>query len=108
MYKALKEDLDILDQGFEEMPRPEIDFSEWHDDSDSIAFGSKSDGNKFRPLDLQPMDQLLATTKSLVPEQMVIVHKVLAFAKSTIQCRNSKLSRDSPHKLGILSMVAGA
>ena len=41
-------------------------------------------------------------TKSLVPEQKVVLQKVLDFAKSVVQCKNSDLARDSPHQMGLI------
>ena len=60
---------DVIAEGLEEIQRPEIDFSEWHDDSKPNECNAKGDSNKFRTLELQSMDQFLATKKSLVPEQ---------------------------------------
>ena len=48
------------------------------------------------------MDELLEMTKSLVLEQRLILQKVLNFAKSTIQCQNNHLARDSPHQMGLI------
>ena len=32
--EGAKDNLDVLDEGIKEIPRPEIDFAEWHDDID--------------------------------------------------------------------------
>ena len=47
-------------------------------------------------------DDLLTITKALVLEQRLVLQKVLDFAKSTVQCRSSKLARDSSHQMGMV------
>ena len=82
--------------------RPIIDFSQWHDDDNVTEQSTRNESNKFRPLELQSNDELLKVTKSLVSEQKVVLQKVLDFAKSTVQCRNSNLSRDPPYSMGLI------
>ena len=54
------------------------------------------------PVELQTHEQLLEATKSLVPEQMAVLQKVLDFAKTSVQCRHSGLARDAPLKMGLI------
>ena len=58
-------------------------------------------------MELQSKDQLLASTRSLVPEQKLVLQKVLDFAKTTVQCRKSQLARDSPNILGLIVQGGG-
>ena len=99
--QGAQEDLDILEEGLEDVPRPTTDFTSWLDDNVN-AHNVKNDGNKFRQLEIQPLDELMAATKTLVPEQMLVLQKVVEFAKTTVQCKNSMLSRDSPCQLGLI------
>ena len=94
--QGAQEDSEVLNQSLEELQRPIIDDGFVNDQP------NQNDGKKFRPLCLQEKEQLLVETKRLVPEQRIVLQKVLDFAKSTVQCRNSGLSRDSSHKLGLI------
>ena len=89
-----QENNDIGNDDFQEILRPDVDFSEWHDDN-AVHENQRNEGGKFRPLELMARDELLTRTKALVPEQMVVLQKVLDFVKSRVQCRNSRLARDS-------------
>lgn len=100
--QGAQENQDVNDEGLEEVPRPETDFSKWYDDENVTEHNSKSDGGKFRVLQLQPLNQLLDSTKSLVEEQRLVLQKLLEFAKTTVQCRNSQLPRDSPQQVGLI------
>ena len=53
-------------------------------------------------MEIQPENELMQITKFLVPKQMALLQKVLDFAKSVVQCSNSKLLRDSPHQIGLI------
>merc|ERR1712016_46789 len=33
---------------------------------------------------------------------MMVLQKVIDFAKTTVQCRNTGLARDSPHQIGLI------
>ena len=100
--QGAQDDSDTLNERVEEAERPTIDFSKGDDDQNTHEESSKNDGGKIRTLELQSKDELLAATKNLVPEQKVVLQKFLDLAKSTVQCRNSKLSRDSPHQVGLI------
>ena len=80
--EGAQENDDVLEEGDEEVPRPTIDFSEWHDDMNITEYNSKSDA-KFRPIELLPKDDLLARTRALVPEQVVVLLKVHDFVHDT-------------------------
>ena len=67
----------------------------------------KNDGSRFRSLELLPKDELLQTTKSLVPEQKVVLQKELDFAKTVVQCSNSKVARDTPNQMGLILYGVG-
>ena len=71
--QGAQEDSDVLNESLEEVQRPIIDFSKWHDDGLVNDNSNKTDGNKFRTFELLPKDQLLAQTKKLVPEQRVVL-----------------------------------
>ena len=96
------DDLDVLDQDVEDIPGPTIDFSDWRDDDNFGEHNVKNTSNKFKSMELQTKERLLAITKTLVTEQRVVLQKVLDLAKSVVQCRNSNLSRDSPHQMGVI------
>ena len=101
----MKETLDgqgAQDEGLEDTQRPTTDFSTWLDDEQIIEQHGHSDGSKFRCVELESKDVLLTKTKALVPEQMLVLQKVLDFAKTTVQCRNSQLARDSPTQMGLI------
>ena len=100
--QGAQDDLDVLEQGFEEMPRPSTDFSEWHDDKNFGEHNSKSESNKFRTIELQNKDELLAVTKTLVSEQRVVLQKVLDLVKTSVQCSKSGLARDAPLKMAVI------
>ena len=100
--QGAQDDEDVLEQGFEEMPRPSTDFSEWHDDKNFGEHNSKSESNKFRTIELQNKDELLAVTKTLVSEQRVVLQKVLDLAKTSVQCSKSGLARDAPLKMAVI------
>ena len=101
--QGIQDDLDALDEGSQGTTRPITDFSQWHDDiNNATEHNGKSNDSKFRPLELQTHEQLLATTKLLVSEQMLVLQKVLDFAKTTVQCRHSQLARDAPHQMGLI------
>ena len=75
--QGAQENEDVLEEQLEDLPRPEIDFSEWNDDNHTNNYNVKGDKGKFKALEVQPMDDLLSSTKSLVPEQKVELQKVL-------------------------------
>ena len=75
--EGAQENEDIIDEGLEDIPKPTIDFNEWYDDDATTENLAKTDGSKFRPLELLPKEELMAKTKTLVPEQMVVLQKVL-------------------------------
>ena len=100
--QGAQDNSEVLDEGLEEVVRPTMDFSQWFDDDGTRNSNSKNENNKFRTLEILSRDELLKVTKSLVPEQKVVLQKVLDFAKSVVQCRNSNLARDTPHKLGLI------
>ena len=93
---------DVLDEGLEELRMPIADFETWLDDNNALEPKTRSEGGKYRTLELQSMDDLLETTLNLVPEQQVALQKVVDFAKSVVQCRNSNLARDAPKQLGLI------
>ena len=74
-----QDNLDVLDENVEENVRPTIDFTEWLDDTIINEVYSKNDDSKFRLIELQSIDELLNTTKTSLPEQMVVLQKVLLY-----------------------------
>ena len=91
--QGVQDDMEANEEGSQEISRPVVDFDDWVDDlHNAFDQNSKHNEGKFRPLEMQSKDQLLASTKALVPEQSVVLQKVLDFAKTTVQCRNSGLA----------------
>ena len=82
--QGAQEDADVDEEGLEEIDRPEIDFSQWHDDNMVNEHNSKHD-NKFKILELQGMEDQLTTTKSLVSEQKWILQKGICQINCTMQ-----------------------
>ena len=100
--EGAQDDEDVMDEGYEEPARPTTDFSDWHDDIKFGEHNTRTVSNKFRTLELISKENLLAVTKTLVPEQRVILQKVLDLSKTVVQCSNSNLARDSPHRMGLI------
>ena len=100
--EGAQDDADVLDEGYEEPARPTTDFSDWSDDIKFGEHNTRTVSNKFRTLELLSKENLLAITKTLVPEQRVILQKVLDLSKSVVQCSHSNLARDSPHQMGVI------
>ena len=46
--QGAQEDSDVLNESLEEVQRPIIDFSKWHDDGLVNDNSNKTDGNKFK------------------------------------------------------------
>ena len=85
--QGAQDNFEILDDGFEDISRRMTDFSVWLDDKTIPDFVTKGDGNKFMHFELRSKDELLAATKVPVPEQMLVLQKLLDFAEFTVQCR---------------------
>ena len=101
--QGLQTDLEAFEEENQETVSPTTIFSEWDDDINNGSDQNRRNNDcKFRPLELQSHEQLLLKTKSLESEQMLVLQKVLDMVKTTVQCRNSKLARDSPHQMGLI------
>ena len=99
--QGTKDNLEAIDEGQEEAAIPVIDFDNWQDDANTFEHNTKSDGN-YKPFELMSKDKLEETTRNLVPEQRIVLQKVLDMAKTTVQCKNSGLARDAPIQLGLI------
>ena len=101
--QGAQEDAEAVEEGSEDTLRPVTNFSDWQDDlNNHFDHNKKCNESKFRPLEIQPYEQLLTATKTLVPEQKLVLQKVLDFVKTTVQCRNSGLARDAPKLIGLI------
>ena len=89
--QGAQDNSEILDDGYENIQRPTTNFSTWLDDENIPEHNSKGDDNKFRNVELQSKDELLARTKTLVPEQMIVLQKVQDFAKKQFNAETASL-----------------
>ena len=74
------EDSDAIEEGSEEVSRPVTNYNEWQDDfNEFLDNNTRKTEGKFRPLEMPTHEQLLASTKTLVPEQKLVLQKVLDY-----------------------------
>ena len=81
--QGLQDNLDTQDEPCEELASHVEDFDEWHDDTNTFEHNKIADKANFKSLDLLPKDELEQRTRSMVPEQRLVLQKVLEFAKTT-------------------------
>ena len=89
-----QENLDAEEEGTEEIPGPEFD-TNINDEDDQQAINEKAD-HKYQRLDLKVDEELYDLARSLVPEQMAVLQKVVEYCK-IVSC--SKCSKQQPLRL---------